>query len=112
MAQAVDPAIDLHRIERWIRAVDEYERVHVKVVSKRLAKGSKEQIVLTPYVPYLKMQMDEIGRAESELGLTPLARLRLGIAYGEARMTALELNKMLDEVAEPVKLEFALDDGE
>jgi len=39
---------------------------------------------------------DKVLKLENELGLTPLARQRLGIAFGEASMSILDLQKFLD----------------
>lgn len=100
MSQAADPVADLHRVERWIRAIDEYERVLPVLTKTRLVKGSMGQVVLNPLAAYLDSIKAELARAETELGLTPLARLRLGITYGVARLTAEALNAALS--AEPV----------
>lgn len=96
VAKAVDTASDMHRIERWIRAVDEYERVGVVLRKQRVVRGSTGQLVMSPLAGYVKQLQDEIARAESELGMTPLSRMRLGIAYGQAQLTAAELNKALE----------------
>jgi P27 family predicted phage terminase small subunit len=106
VAQAVDPVADLHRIERWIGCVDEYERVNAAFKKGRLVKGSMGQPVLNPLAQYLQQLLAEINKAEAELGLTPLARMRLGIFYGQARLTAQELNRLLDEqMHEPREIE-------
>jgi P27 family predicted phage terminase small subunit len=97
VAQAADRVADLHRVERWIHAVDEYERVRPIFRRTRLVKGSTGQIVLNPLASYLAQIEATIQRAETDLGLTPVARLRLGIAYGQAALTADELNRRLDD---------------
>jgi len=43
------------------------------------------------------MLLAELRAAETELGMTPLARQRLGIAYGQARLTVHELRQLLRE---------------
>lgn len=98
VAAAADPQSDGHRIERWIRSVDEYERIFAVFKKTRLVRGSTGQPVLNPLAAYLQQLRDDLMRAENELGLTPLARQRLGIAYGEASLTALELNRQLDSL--------------
>ena len=97
VAKAADPVVDLHRAERWIRAVDEYDRVYPVFVKQRVTEGSTKQATLNPLGGYLRQIDAEIGKAEAELGLTPMSRLRLGIMYGTARITAAELNKALNE---------------
>lgn len=95
-AAAIDLRADLHRLERWIRAVDEYERVGRVFRKARTVNGSMGQPVLNPLAAYLATREAEIARAEAELGMTPMARVKLGIAYGQAKLTAAELNKALD----------------
>lgn len=97
VARAVDPVADLHRIERWIRAVDEYERVYPVFRKQRLSTGSTGQMTLNPLATYLANLEGQIAKAETELGLTPMARLRLGIAYGQAKLTAQQLNEALNQ---------------
>lgn len=96
VSNAADQQADLHRLHRWIHYVDEYERCSDEFRAQRLVKGSMGQPVLNPLATYLATIEANISRAENEMGLTPLARLRLGITYGQAMLTANELNKMLD----------------
>jgi P27 family predicted phage terminase small subunit len=100
VSRAVDVDADRYRVERWITTVDEYERVNAAFKQTRIVKGSTGQPVLNPLNQYLQQLLAEINKAEAELGLTPLARMRLGIAYGEAKLTALELARALDELGE------------
>jgi P27 family predicted phage terminase small subunit len=97
LAQAVDREVDLRRIERWIEISDEYEKVNAILKQTRLVKGSVGQPTLNPLVSYLSVLLAELRAAETELGMTPLARQRLGIAYGQARLTAQDLNRILEE---------------
>jgi P27 family predicted phage terminase small subunit len=97
LAQAVDRQVDLPRIERWIEMSDEYEKVNAILKQTRLVKGSVGQPTLNPLVGYLSVLLAELRAAETELGMTPLARQRLGIEYGRARLTAQELNRLLQE---------------
>ena len=106
VSHAVDLAADRYRLERWINCVDEYERVNAAFKNTRIVKGSTGQPVLNPLSQYLQQLLAEINKAEAELGLTPLARMRLGVVYGEAKLTALELNRVLDQqMHEPRELE-------
>ena len=100
LAKVVEISTDLHRVERWIQAVDEYEKVGKVFRSSRLVKGSTGQPVLNPLAAYLANLETAISRAEQEIGMTPLARLKLGIAVGQAKLTAEALNKSLSEAGE------------
>jgi P27 family predicted phage terminase small subunit len=102
---------DRYRLERWITTVDEYERISAAFKQTRIVKGSTGQPVLNPLSQYLQQLLAEINKAEAELGLTPLARMRLGIAYGEAKLTALELSRAVDEL-EAVAIEPGIIEGD
>ena len=91
VSQAVDLQADGYMLSRWIRAVDEWEKVRNIFLSSRLLTVGDGMIVLNPLAAYLYRLEISIVRAESQLGMTPVARLRLGIAIGQARRTALDL---------------------
>ena len=97
LAQAVDRQVDLPRIERWIEISDEYEKVSALLKQVPLVKGSTGQPAMNPLLNYLSVLLAELRAAETELGMTPLARQRLGIEYGRARLTAQELNRLVQE---------------
>lgn len=96
VAQAVDLGADLHRLTRWISAVDEWHRVSKALRRQRVVPGSMGQPVLNPLAGYLATIEATIAKAEAEFGMTPMARLKLGIAIGQARLTAADLNKALE----------------
>ena len=62
-----------------------------------LAEGSKGQAVINPLIQLTLKLEEKILRLEQELGLTPLARQRLGIAFGEAQMGFQQLQQLLQE---------------
>ena len=76
-ARAVHLESDLPRLIRWIQATDEYDRTAKVVVQSRLVKGSMGQPVLNPLVAYLIHLEGAISKAETEFGMTPMARHRL-----------------------------------
>ena len=90
--------MDLARIERWILTWDEYEKVSAILKQVPLVKGSTGQPAMNPLLSYLSVLLAELRAAETELGMTPLARQRLGIAYGQARLTVHELRRLLSEM--------------
>ena len=96
VAQAVDPASDLGRLERWIRAVDEWHRVGPVFRKSRIVKGSTGQVVLSPLAIYLANLEAIIAAAESQFGMTPVSRARLGLTVGQAKLTAANLNATLN----------------
>ena len=102
VARAVDPLADAQRLERWITQVDEWNRGMAAFRRERFVLGSQGQPVLNPLAAYLAKLETAIASSECEFGMTPLSRMRLGIATGEAAMTAQRLNEMTRSPAEPV----------
>lgn len=94
VAQVIDPAADLPRLVRWIKASDEWERV-TKTINEtgRLVRGSMGQPVLNPLFGYLAQLDAQLTRAESEFGMTPMARLRLGLSLGELALQQQRLER-------------------
>lgn len=88
--------VDRYVVERWIRAVDELERVAPIFAAALLVQGSMGQLSLNPLSVLVRDLHSEIHRYEDTLGLNPAARARLGIVIGEERLTAARLNEDLD----------------
>lgn len=106
LAKYVDPGSDLHRLERWIADVDEFDTLRDAYAKKRVTEGSKGQPRLNPIAGRLATLEKQIVAAENEFGMTPAARLKLGIVFdGAGPTTAADLNAMIDG-------EGAGDDGE
>jgi phage terminase small subunit len=62
-----------------------------------LGTGSKGQAIINPLILLTLKLEEKILKLEQELGLTPLARQRLGIAYGEAQMGFKQLQQLLQD---------------
>lgn len=78
---AVDLDADGEALRHWILCVDEREKLRVPTARAPLVKGSHEQLMLNPLFRRLRELNREIARAEEHFGMTPLARLRLGMTY-------------------------------
>lgn len=99
VSSAVDVNADAGIVERWIISLDEWNRIGKIFRKQRIVENAKGQPVLNPLAKVLKQLEAEIGRCELQLGLTPVARLRLGMTIGHARLTAEALNRTLSEPA-------------
>lgn len=88
VARAADPIIDLHLVERWIRAVDQYERLEPVVKKTPLIKGSVGQLRANPLFVMLESLNRQIRHAEDALGMSPTSRAQLGLALYEAQAAA------------------------
>ena len=78
---AVDLDADGEALRHWIRCVDEREKLRAATSRAPLVKGSHEQLMLNPLFRRLRDLNREIARAEEHFGMTPLARMRLGVTY-------------------------------
>jgi hypothetical protein len=88
--------LDLAGLHRWIINVEEWHRAMRAFRSKRIVPGSTGQPTLNPLAGYLASREAAITAAEQQYGMTPMARLKLGIAVGEAKLTAAALNRALE----------------
>jgi P27 family predicted phage terminase small subunit len=83
-------------VERLFVLRDEHARVlrALRSTGERMVSGSRQQPRLSPLFDLLFKLEASIHVLENELGLSPLARARLGIAVGAAKLTAAELNRI------------------
>jgi P27 family predicted phage terminase small subunit len=97
LAQLVKPETDLPALERLWSLYDERARALHGYRRARVVAGSMGQPTLNPLFAALKALDTEIRALEDRFGLTPMARLRLGVALGEAARSLEDLNRGLDD---------------
>ena len=86
-------ASDLPALRRLFALSDERERAfRAAVKSGRMTEGHKGQPVLNPALRYVGDLDAEIRQLEDRFGLTPRARMQLGVAFGEAHRSLDALN--------------------
>jgi len=85
-------------VKRLFQYRDQHARATEIVRTSPIVKGSVGQVRMNPLAGYVVQLENAMLRLETELGLTPLARQRLGYAFGEA---ARSLSQMMqdDELA-------------
>lgn len=98
VAGAVDPVSDLAAVVRLFELRDERERCWRAVRSERLVVGSRGQPALNPLCRRVSTLDREITALEDRFGLSPLARLKLGVQFNEAARSLEELNRLLARV--------------
>ena len=86
VAAAVDADADHEALRHWIYAVDERERLSELTSAQPLIPGirhtkDRPHLILNPLFRRLRDLNREIARAEEHFGMTPLARLRLGVTF-------------------------------
>ena len=96
-AQSVDlPAF--FRLFQFYDEVDRANRMILKLGNNGLLSvGSQGQPKVNPLIDLTIKLESSILKLEQELGLTPLARQRLGIAFGEAQVGFKQLQEFLKE---------------
>lgn len=83
---------DMPAVERLFMLRDEWRRCFRVYREHRLVEGSKGQARINPLADQAHRLEQAISKLEAELGLTPLARARLGLTMGEAQLTLDQLN--------------------
>jgi P27 family predicted phage terminase small subunit len=95
IATAVDTRSDMPGLLRWITAYDEWLRATRALRRVRIVRGSMGQPVLSPLAGYLSQRAAELRDLEAAYGMTPKARLNLGLTVGQIELTAAKLNEMV-----------------
>ena len=101
LASAVDYAGDGPALRRWIWLVSERDRLVARFYSQseeRLSLttfGSTGNTVLHPLLRLEERLSREIMMYEDRFGMTPLARMRLGVAIGQAHESLDGMRKRL-----------------
>jgi hypothetical protein len=88
---------DIPAVRRLFTLYDERTRAYNGYRRKRLVLGGNKQQALNPLLAAMGMLDKEIRALEDRFGLTPMARLRLGVALGEAARSLEDLNRGLDD---------------
>jgi P27 family predicted phage terminase small subunit len=92
LASLVVPDTDLLALERLFTLYDERARALNGYRKARLVRGSMGQVALSPLAKAIQAFDQEIRALEDRFGLTPMARLRLGVQLGEAAKSLKEMN--------------------
>lgn len=96
VVSVVDLRSDLEAVVRWASLLDERERAFRAFRASRLVEGSQGQPVLNPLWAVIRTCDAELRALEDRIGLSPKARLQLGITFAEAGKSLDELNRLLD----------------
>lgn len=90
----------LPAVFRLFELRDQQERAMRLYRRQPLVDGSQKQPVANPAMGTALSLERAITALEDRLGLTPKAQANLGIAIGQAGLTAAELNRMAQEAAD------------
>ncbi|MEU7400721.1 P27 family phage terminase small subunit [Streptomyces sp. NPDC044948] len=93
VAQLADPVSDLPALERLYRLYDDLERSHATVRKQgHMVRGYRDQTVMNPLLKHMQLVQAEVRQLEDRFGLSPRARLSLGVTLGEAAKSLSDLN--------------------
>lgn len=91
----VKPA-DLPALHRLWSLYDERQRCLNSARKGRVVEGSTGQPVLNPLYKHMATLDSQIVALEDRFGLTPMARLKLGVTFGEAHRSLADLNASVE----------------
>ena len=97
LARIVVPSTDTMAVERLWSLYDERTRMYRAIRRERLVRGSKGQPRANPLYAQMASLDAEIGRLEDRFGLSPRARLQLGVILGDAARSLADLNAELED---------------
>jgi P27 family predicted phage terminase small subunit len=93
VANLVDPVSDLPALERLFILYDDLDRSQASVRKQgHMVTGSQGQAVLNPLLRHIQATQAEVRQLEDRFGLSPRARLSLGVTLGEAAKSLADLN--------------------
>jgi hypothetical protein len=95
LAATALPDTDGPSIRRLFVLRDQAERISRAVRSKPVVPGSMGQSRANPLYQTLTALLAEIRQLEDRFGLSPMARLRLGVQLGDAARSLADLNAEL-----------------
>lgn len=111
MASLVNDDADLDALRDWAWLISERDRLRPMVHDTPLVPGSMGQLVANPIAALVKDYTRQIDRYREQFGMTPLSRMRLGIAVGEAHNVLSDLSASLDDGPQWVTADAVMGDG-
>lgn len=88
--------VDHHSLRRLFRMYDQRERMEEEFMADPITLGSQKQLVAHPAAKIMASLDARISQLEARFGITPKARLELGITVGEAAKSLDSVNAALD----------------
>lgn len=96
LAPLVRPS-DRVALVRLFRLYDERERAERAYTRERATEGSTGQMVVNPFARQVASIDTRIDKLEPRFGITPKARLDLGVAMGAAHKSLEEMNRAFED---------------
>ena len=103
VGRVVEAQTDAMTLVRLFSLYDERERAYRAYKRRRMVPGSQGQPVVNPIWKQAAVMDAEIRQLEDRFGITPQARLKLGIRLGEAMRSLEDMNRELNDGGEDEK---------
>lgn len=87
--------VDVPALRRLFTYYDQHTRAIATALEEPAVRGSTGQVKVNPFYELALKLEAVILRLENELGLTPMSRMRLGIATGEAAASLDQMNRLM-----------------
>lgn len=95
MASLVQDESDMDALRDWALCLSERDRLTPLAQKEPLIPGSQGQLVKNPLYSVIADYTRRISQYREQFGMTPLSRMRLGIAVGEAHDILSDLTASL-----------------
>lgn len=83
---------DVVLVRRYAVLLSEWSTAMSEFQEQRIVKGSQGQDVLNPRASWITSREAAMTGIEDRLGLSPLSRMKLGVALGEAARSLADVN--------------------
>jgi P27 family predicted phage terminase small subunit len=98
-AATISDPVDMAAIQRLFGLYSQHQKASEVVAQGLVVKGSVGQIRVNPLADHVLKLESAILRLETELGLTPMARVRLGVELKDGEHDGQPLS-IVDQLAE------------
>ncbi len=96
LSSVAEPDTDTPALRRLFSYYDEIERATRAVGRERFVAGSQGQARLNPAARYITDLEGAVRALEDRFGLTPKARLQLGVEFATARRSLQKMNAEME----------------
>lgn len=107
---AIDLNADWDAVCDWGYCLSQREELRAEIKRAPMVSGSTGQMVLNPLTARLNQIEKQINYYREHLGLTPLSRMRLGIAVGQAADALDSIESLLAAPPDPIDIDALLSD--
>jgi P27 family predicted phage terminase small subunit len=105
LSSLVNLDTDMDALRDWALLVSERERLREEYTKTPLTIGASGSLIENPLGRVIARYTNQINRYRDQFGMTPLSRMRLGIAVGQAAEVLDSLNTTRDDEVETIEVD-------